>query len=101
MNYPWLPAFKIKDLEDGWDEAPATAGIYVISCGTPIQRLGSIDQAGIIYIGQSLCLRDRLWAYWYAQHEASGMLWDLPEVAGAIIGRRLRSSKSVDPFLGN
>ena len=100
MRYPWLPSFRIQDLDDDWDDAPATGGIYVISCGKSIRRLGGVDAAGIIYVGQSLCLRDRLWTYWFAQHEASGMLWDLPEVAGAIFGRRLRSSQSVDPLLG-
>jgi hypothetical protein len=100
VRYPWLPAFRIEDLDDRWATAPSTAGIYVISCGKPVRRAARNDPAGIIYVGQSSCIRERLWTYWYAQHEASGVLWDLPEVARALFGNHIRTTKEVDIVLG-
>jgi hypothetical protein len=99
MKYSWLPSFKIADLNNIWDKAPSKAGIYVISCGRQLARVGGNDPAGIIYVGKSLCVRDRLWTYWEAEHEASGILWDIPEVAGAIFGKRVRSSDDVTPLI--
>ncbi len=98
MRYGWTEAFRIDALDHGWDDAPSTAGVYVISCGRPLRRVGGIDPTGIIYIGQSLCVRDRLWTYWEAQHQASGMLWDMPEVARAIFGGPVHAN--IDKLLG-
>lgn len=101
MDYPWLEPFRIADLDEGWHLAPSLAGIYIVSCGRPVRRVAGVDRSGIIYVGKSHCVRDRLWAYWYAQHEASGAMWDLPELAAALFGRRVQDSKAVGPLLGD
>jgi hypothetical protein len=90
----------IESLDKGWEQAPSTAGIYVIGCGRPLSRVGSRDPAGIIYVGKSRCLRDRLWTYWEAQHEASGILWDIPQMAGALFGTHDRAVTDVDALIG-
>ena len=70
----------------------------VMSAELPTSRL---DPAGILYVGQSLCLRDRLWNFWYAQHEASGILWDIPQVARAIFSTPVCTSREVDPLIAS
>jgi len=101
MRYPWNPTFRIRELVDGWDDSPSDAGVYVISCGRSLKRVGGIDRAGITYVGKSLCLRDRLWTYWEGQHEASGMFWDMPGLARAIFGPAIRRSGDIDRALGS
>jgi hypothetical protein len=100
MHFPWLPAFRIADLDQGWGKAPRRAGVYIVSCGRPVQRAGSVDRAGIIYVGKSFCIRDRLWSYWYARHVASGALWDMPELAQVLFGGRVHTQEAVDAVLG-
>ena len=100
MDFPWSEPFFIESLDDGWENAPSTAGIYVIGCGRPLSRVGRLDPAGIIYVGKSRCLRDRLWTYWDAQHEASGILWDIPQIAEALFGTQVRAVTDVEALIG-
>src|SRR5262249_48018763 len=100
MNFPWCEAFFIESLEEGWENAPSTAGIYVIGCGRSLNRVGRLDPGGIIYVGKSRCLRDRLWIYWEAQHEASGLLWDIPQIAGALFGMHDHAVPDVAKLIG-
>ncbi len=96
MRYAWTRTFRVSDIHDGWEDAPSDAGVYVISCGRPLRRVRGTDRARVIYVGRSLCVRDRLWTYREAQHEASGMLWDMPEVARAVFGSSVRGLRDVD-----
>jgi hypothetical protein len=100
MHFPWGEPFYIASLDDEWETAPSTAGIYVIGCGRPLNRVGGRDPAGIIYVGKSLCVRDRLWTYWDAQHEASGILWVNLQIAEALFGTPVRAVTDVEALLG-
>jgi len=100
MDFPWGEPFCIESLYDRWDTAPSTAGIYVIGCGRPLNRVGRLDPAGIIYVGKSRCLRDRLWTYWYVQHEASGILWENLQLAEALFGKPVRAVTDVVLLIG-
>lgn len=100
MDFAWREPFFIESLDDEWEAAPSTAGIYIIGCGRPLSRVGGLDPAGIIYVGKSICLRDRLWTYWEAQHEASGILWNIPQIAGALFGTDVCTGAEVEPLIG-
>jgi hypothetical protein len=97
----WRSSFLIEILYEGWDDAPSTPGIYVITSGKPINRLAKTDPRGIVYIGESKNLRNRLWSFWYAQHPASGFLWENPDLASKIIGKKCKSHEDVENILGH
>jgi len=40
----WGKPFRLDSLDDGWDEAPKKAGIYVVYTGRPINRAGGPDK---------------------------------------------------------
>jgi hypothetical protein len=81
----WGEPFRLDILYDGWDEAPRKAGVYVVYTGKTIQRAGGPDRKGIVYIGKSLVLRNRLYNFWYVQHPASGLLWTYPKLTKLIL----------------
>ena len=56
----WIKPFQLASLESDWGNKPASAGIYIIRCAREIHRAGGNDKRGILYIGQSRNLRDRL-----------------------------------------
>jgi len=96
----WRNPFLVETLDEGWNDAPSSPGIYVISWGKPINRLAKTDHKGIVYIGKSKILRNRLWRFWYAQHPASGFLWENPDVASKLTGKKCRNHKDVENILG-
>lgn len=100
-NAKWSMPFLIESLDDKWDEAPSTPGIYVISYKKPINRLAKPDPKGIVYIGKSKKLRNRLWQFWYAQHPASGFIWENPDIASKLTGKKLKKQKDVENILGS
>ena len=87
-------------LDDGWDEAPKKAGIYVVYTGRPINRAGGPDKKGILYIGKSLVLRNRLYKFWYVQHPASWLLWIYPKMAQLILNETCKGRKQVEDLIG-
>jgi hypothetical protein len=101
VNAPWLKPFRIEELDDNWNKMPSTPGVYIIFSKKRLQRVGGVEPAGILYVGKSGILRNRLWQFWDARHPASGLLWDHPKVASKIFGKKLTRKKDVDPFLGN
>lgn len=96
----WGKPFQINSLYDGWDEAPKKAGIYVIFVGKTIQRVGGADKKGILYIGKSLALRNRLYEFWETQHPASALLWTYPKIASLILKKRVKGTKDVERLVG-
>lgn len=101
MNFRWCEPFLVKSLHDRWESAPGTPGVYVISCGRPLRRVGAVDSAGILYVGKSLCLKDRLWSYWEVQHEASAILWEIPQIASMIFAAGVRRRRDVERLIGS
>lgn len=100
MKSNWSELERIKTLEENWDELPATAGIYIIRCGKKIHRAGGVDHNGILYIGKSLKLRDRLWQFWCANHPASGFIHVQPKIATTMLGVKYTNTKNIDKRLG-
>lgn len=101
VNFFWCEPFRVDSLYDEWETTPSTPGVYVVSCKRRLPRVGGVDPAGILYIGKSRRLRNRLWDFWEAQHEASGILWDIPQVARAIFSTSVGTSLEVDPLIGS
>jgi hypothetical protein len=82
---------------DDYENCPTHSGIYVVLAGWPIHRAAGIDRAGVLYIGKTFCLRDRLFAFADAEHEASGVLWENPLYANRVLrGRNLNHTAIVD-----
>jgi hypothetical protein len=79
---------------------PSSAGVYVIRTSRSIRRIGGIDATGILYVGRATRLRSRIWAFWKANHTASGFLWTHPSIARLIIGSHVRSVADVERQLG-
>ena len=100
MQAPWRIPFRIKILDDKWDDMPPTPGIYVISSGRSIPGVARADPRGILYVGKSIKLRSRLWQFWYAQHPANGFLWSHPKVASGILATPCQDEKDVEDCLG-
>jgi len=100
MNVNWRSPFIINFLETHWDDMPSKSGIYIIWCGRSIPRAGAVDKKGILYVGKSSNLRNRLWDFWYANHPASGMLWAYPKIATTILKKTCRNKKDVEYYLG-
>ena len=101
MKTPWLNSFVVKDLDENWDNTSSKPGVYIIKCGKNISRAGGTDSLGILYIGKSLKLRNRLWQFWYCHHPASGFLWKHPKVSTSISGKALHNKTDVENYLGN
>lgn len=97
----WKEPFRLASLDDEWDDRPSTAGVYVIQCGRPLDRVGGTDKNGIVYIGKSSNLRDRLWMYWYAEHDASACLWSDLKQAARLLGKKSLSKKQLEEALGS
>ncbi len=84
----WHKPNCLDTLDDDWESWPSTGGVYLIMGPRALRRAVSTDRHGILYIGQARNLRNRLWDAWYAQHPGTGMLWDFPQVAAALLGSR-------------
>jgi excinuclease UvrABC nuclease subunit len=101
MEMPkWGEPFRLDILYDDWDEAPKKAGIYVVYTGETIQRAGGPDKKGILYIGKSLVLRNRLYNFWYVQHPASWLLWAYPKLTQLILNVNCKTKKQVEDLIG-
>jgi hypothetical protein len=81
-------------------DAPPKPGIYIILNLKPVRRIGGIDPKGILYVGESRNLQNRLWRFWDANHPASGLLWDHPQIAQNYLGKRCSSQDAVGNLLG-
>jgi hypothetical protein len=103
MKAPWSSYFQLKDLdeEETWDGIPPKPGIYVVKSGLKIQRLAGSDDNGILYIGKSLLVKNRIWDFWYIQHPASDMLWQYPKLAATIFKKPCRTTKRVENLVGD
>lgn len=97
----WGKPFRLDSLDPGWEAAPKKAGVYVVYNGKMIPRIGGTDKKGILYIGKSGVLRDRLWNFWYANHPASGFLWTYPIMAKLILKKPCTTSKQIENLLGD
>jgi len=96
----WGKPFQLDSLDDGWDEAPKKAGIYVVYTGRPINRAGGSEKKGILYIGKSLVLRNRLYKFWCVQHPASWLLWKYPKMTQLILNETCKGTKQVEDLIG-
>src|SRR5271169_3872450 len=60
-------------------------GVYVISTGSKINRILGTDPAGVLYIGKSQNIQDRVWAFVYGNHVASAFLWEFRSIRERIL----------------
>ena len=87
MKVPWHDPFLVKNIDENWDDTPSGSGVYIIKYGKIISRAGGVDPSGILYVGKSLKLRNRLWQFWYATcHTSCSFLWKHAEISAAITG---------------
>jgi hypothetical protein len=100
MLAQWQRPFILNTLYDDWDNAPAYSGVYVISGDREIPRIAGTDKAGILYIGKSAMLRNRLWEFWYGDHEAPAFLWTDLRLAGLVLGVRRLTRGQLENKLG-
>jgi hypothetical protein len=96
----WSEPFRLDSLDEGWDDAPRRAGVYVVYNGKTIQRAGGPDKKGILYIGRSAVLRNRLWGLWYVNHPASWFLWTYPKMASLILDEPCNGKDKVCNLVG-
>jgi excinuclease UvrABC nuclease subunit len=100
MKSPWQTLIGLETLDNHWDSSPATAGVYVVMSDRPIQRIGRIDNEGILYIGKAKKLRDRLWDFWKQNHSASAFLWTHTGVAQIVLNKPILTVSEVGTHLG-
>jgi hypothetical protein len=95
----WTKPFPIRFLDKGWDSVSRRPGIYIIRRRRPVARIGGIDRSGILYIGKSGIVRQRLANFWDSNHTASAFLWWHPEIARILLARRLRRTSDLDRII--
>lgn len=100
MDVKWRLLGTLRSLDNNWDQSPDTPGIYIIRRKKPIPRIGGIDTGGIIYVGQSKILRNRLWDFWHSSHNASGFLWINKVVAMKILETEYQDEDELTALLG-
>jgi len=101
MSAPWEKPFRLNTLDENWGVAPSYPGVYIISLNRKIPRIGGIDKSGILYVGKSKSLKNRLWEFWNADHDASSYLWDNQRIAAKILGLKRVSLKQFENRLGD
>jgi len=100
MLAAWSHPVKIEAVDDNWDSWPKTPGVYIIRNVGDVPRVGGIDHTGILYIGKSLNLRQRIWQFLDARHTASSFLWTYPTIARLVIDPSIRTADDVEDSLG-
>jgi hypothetical protein len=87
--------FRIETLDDQWDDLALTPGIYVIRSDRSIPRVSGADPFGILYVGKSAKLGNRLLQFWNGAHPASGFLYADLRVASIILARLCQDEQDV------
>lgn len=101
MEMPmWSTPFRLDSIDDGWDDTTQEAGVYVIYTGKTMQRAGGADKKGILYIGKSEVVRNRLLRFWNVEHPASWFLWTYPNMAKLILKEPCTRKKQVENLIG-
>jgi hypothetical protein len=100
MFAAWSRSMKVKLADDNWDSWSKTPGVYIIRNRRHIPRVGGVDRTGILYIGKSLNLRQRICRFLKANHTASGFLWTHPSIACLVIDPFIRNYDDVEDSLG-
>jgi hypothetical protein len=100
MKSIWYKPIVLETLDVQWDTFSASPGVYIVMSDRPIQRIGGTDFRSIIYIGKAKNLRNRLWAFWKANHSASGFLWTHPTMANIVLNKPVRTVSDVEKYLG-
>lgn len=99
----WTSDFKLQDLDEveTWDGIPAKPGIYVVISGRRIPRFAGNDRNGILYVGKSLVVKNRVWAFGKIRHPASGLFWQFPKLAATVFGRSGRTRRTAEYLVGD
>ena len=100
MRSPWHEPIVLETLNDYWHSSPATSGVYIVMSDRPIQRIGRVDNASILYIGKAKNLRERLWEFWKLKHTASDFLWTHMPVAQIILNKPILAVSDVGKYVG-
>jgi hypothetical protein len=95
MNAKWGSQFFLSVMESKPESIPAEPGIYVIGREKVTLRIAGVDPNGILYIGQSINLRNRLELFINADHLASDLLyWDV-KLASIVLDCKCRDKEEV------
>jgi hypothetical protein len=54
-----------------------------------------VDKTGIIYIGKAIRLRSRIYGFLTANHQASGFLYESPDLARLVLNHRINGPTDV------
>jgi hypothetical protein len=99
-NGPWYPSCLLNSSEEDYSDIPNKPGVYIISNRKIIGRVGGDDRKGIVYIGKSKNLRQRVKSFWNGNHTAGGYLHEHPVIAGKIMKMKIISGNDVDKGIG-
>jgi len=96
----WYRPYLLKFCKDDYSDIPNKPGVYIISNRKIIGRVGGNDRKGVVYIGKSTNLRQRVRDFWNGNHTAGGYLYEHPPIAGKIMKMRVNNEKDVDRCIG-
>lgn len=102
LDARWGRSFEFDAIYETWDEyLPDSPGVYLLMRGSVLARLDGDDRAGILYIGKTKNLRNRLWAFWCGgTHTAGSYLYSNPDIATRVLGTRCVGMKVVETAMG-
>lgn len=95
----WQTPFKVNLIEQRLGKFAEKPGIYIISIARHISRIGETDEKGILYIGSSLNIGNRLNQFWNAEHPASGVLWVHLPLAQLIFRKEIETRSDVEKLI--
>jgi len=96
----WYRSYLLNFCKEDYTDIPNKPGVYIISNRNIIGRVGGDDRKGIVYIGKSINLRQRVKSFWNGNHTAGGYLYEHPVIARKIMKMRIINEKDVDKGIG-
>ena len=91
---------KLITIDEAYKNATEGPGIYVISQRTNINRIIGNDPKGILYVGKSIKLKQRLNQFIKYYHPASGILWEHKKIAMMIFDDDCKKEADLNDKLG-
>lgn len=96
MRPRWSNTFS---LEEDLKQKATAPGIYIITRGKPVPRIGGTDPCGILYIGKAFNLRERLSKFRKAGHIASDLMRMQLPLACSVLGCNVETEDELYPAL--
>jgi len=99
IEVDWQNPFKVNLIEKKLGEFYEKPGIYIIRIDRHIPRMGGTDKKGILYIGSSRKIGNRIDSFWNAAHQASGVLWVHPRLAKLVFKKEIKDKSKVERLI--